>query len=277
MSLHFLRGLAVVVLLAVAAAAVAGQSITLGSGKAVAILSVAPMQSSDGRTKLAITYKSALPAGKEAALREEVDEIWQHFVRDANRGNYDTAVITTSHAPRGFVFARKDGAWRTYETKARQAAKLDRAFVAEFIERLDWLYEHHEVDALLLYLASDWTLTQSSSAEPHRDPQTVTLGQFKEQLEAMSSAITSHRHLREIDDIVIDRDGTSARVSSWEFQDIVDDEDRTITMSHSIDVVELTDDGIMLLKHSENVMDRGARGAAPPRRPAPPPPRRGAP
>lgn len=247
------------VLLATTCPAVAGEPFTLGSGKSVEILAVGPMASGQGRPVLALKYRSKIPGADAAALRKEVDEIWQQLVVDAERANYDAAVITASQ-PAGsshdFTFAKQDGIWRTYESKERLKAKLDRDFVAQFIDRLDWLFEHQETDALLLYLASDWTLTSTDAAEQLGGPKIVSVAEFMESLEALSATVKSYRHERKIVDIAIGRDGTTARITSRESEDIVDEANHLTTSSHSVDVVELTGDGFMLLTKSENVMDK---------------------
>ncbi len=259
MNTQSLWGLAVAILLAMASPAVAGQSLKLGSGKSVEILTVGPMPSSQGRPALALKYRSKIPGTDETAQRKEADEIWQRFVPEAERGKYETAVITASQ-PKGsshdFTFAKKDGVWRTYESKGRQKAKLDRDFVVQFVDRLDWLFEHQETDALRLYLASDWTLTSTNAAEGRLEPKTDTVAEFMQSLEALSAAVNSYRHKREIVGIVLDAGRTTARVTSREFEDIVDADNHVTTSSHSVDVVELTGDGFMLLKQSENAMDK---------------------
>jgi hypothetical protein len=256
MKLYYLKGLAIASMLAIAWPAVAGGRITLHSGKSIEILAVEPTPSGDGR-RLAIRYRSAIPATDVTALRQEVDEVWQHFASDVDHGGYDTATITANHPPRdssnNFVFAKKDSIWRTFETKN---GKLDRNFVAQFFRRIDWLFEHQDVNALRLYLAGNWTLTLANPVKSRSAPRTVSMEEFLQGLQAGSANLTSYRHKREIIDVTIARGGTTARITSREFEDMVVAGNHTRTSSHSVDDVELTRDGIMLLVRSENVMDK---------------------
>ncbi len=247
------------VLLATAGRAVAAETFTLDSGRSVEILTVGPMSSGRGSPVLALKYRSDIAATDAAALRKEVDEIWQHLVVDADGGDYQAAIVTptlATGASHDFAFARKHGTWRTYESKQRVKARLDRNFVAQFIDRLDWLFDRHETDALRLYLASDWTLTSTNAADPSVDPKVESAAPFLDALEEFSASVKSYHHERKIVDIAIDRGGMTARITSREFEDIVDEANHLVTSSHSVDFVELTGDGIMLLMKSENVMDK---------------------
>jgi hypothetical protein len=129
-------------------AAHAGQPLTLANGQSVDILAVGPLRSVDGSwSALRLQYQTLTPLADEAALRKEADDIWNRFVIDVERDGYQRGVVTANEPAKGFIFRtsnsfgflfeKKDGSWRTFESKERLRAKLDSAFVRQFVDRLD--------------------------------------------------------------------------------------------------------------------------------------------
>jgi len=255
---------AVALMLVVAQPASAGP-LTLGSGKTVEILAVGPMQSTHGWSCLMLKYQTQVPLADMAGLRKEVDEIWQRFVVDAERGKYECAIISANEPPTGgivthnqgdnFGFDKKDGSWRTHETKERAGAKLDPNFMREFMDRLDWAYEHHELNASLLYMADDWTVT-GDTAEPNGPgPQTMDRAQFMQVTNAMFTHMTAHQHHREITKITIADGGTAARVESRESETATVNGREISTSGPTVDTFELRGD-VMLWTKSTTLIEK---------------------
>jgi hypothetical protein len=238
--------------------AAADQPLTLGSGKSVDILAAGPLQSTHGWTTLILKYRTLIPLGEDAELRREVDEIWDRFVVDVERDGYQTAVITANEPTRGvvattnkfygFVFEKRGGSWRAPESAERVKAKLDPAFVTEFLGRLDWLIEHNEMNAAQLYMANGWTATiaQPGSAAP--PPQIIDRNRFVAVTHQTFAVAKNLYHHRDITDIAIGDNGTTARVESRETEEM-DLNDRHIAgIERSTDSFELQGDAMQWTK-----------------------------
>jgi hypothetical protein len=249
---------AVILLSASASVASADQTVTLGSGKSVDVLSVGPLQSTQGWSALMLKYKTLVPLSEMPALRKEADEIWDRLVVDAERNGFRSAVISANEPPHGvvaatyqsygFVFEKRDGAWRTIEGPDRVKAKLDRAFVTEFVDRVDWLIEHNEMNAALLYMANGWTATIAQPGPAAPPPQIIDRGKFVAVTHQTFAIAKNLRHHRDILDIAIDPNGTTARVESRETEEM-DLNDRHIAgIERSTDSFELQGDAMQWTK-----------------------------
>jgi hypothetical protein len=237
----------------------------LGSGKSVEILAASPLQSTAGWSALTLKYRTQIPLTDVPALRKEADEIWDRFVVDAERGGYENSVISANEPEIGsvittnkafnFVLQKKDRIWRTLESKDRANAKLDAAFVTEFIDRLDWLLTHNEINAALLYLASDWTATIIDPTKSPSSSQTIDRMTFATVAHANLAAASHHRHNRDIIGISISEAGNSARVESQETEEITINGKQVAGVEHSTDIVELRGD-TMLWTKTTNVIEK---------------------
>jgi hypothetical protein len=244
--------------------ALASQPLTLGSGRSVEVLAVGPLQSTHGWTGLMLKYRTEIPLNDVARLRQEVDEIWERLVVDAERANYTNAVISANDAETGFivtknnsynfVFKKSDGSWRTLESNERAQSKLDRDFIEEFVRRLDWALEHNNVNAALLYLANDWTITISNPRDAKSPPQTLDRMRFAAVTHATFAAASNHQHTREIIDVSIGADGTHAQVTSRETEEMTIKDRHVSGVERSVDSFELRGD-IMLWTKSISVIE----------------------
>jgi hypothetical protein len=157
------------ILLVLASAPLAAQPLKLNSGKTVEITTVGPMFFAKGASALGLRYETTLALDDVAAVRKEVDEIWQHFIVDVDRGKYEAAVITADGAKTGiivktnksygFVFKKVDGIWRTTESATTKDSKLTDAQLRAFFDRWDFLIENDNEKAIALYLDKDWHLS----------------------------------------------------------------------------------------------------------------------
>lgn len=246
--------------------AFAGQPLTLGSGKSVEILALGPLRSTAGWSALMLKYRTLVPLDDAPTLRKETDEIWDRFVVDAERGGYEKAVISangpdggsvvTTNKSFNFIFEKKDGTWRTLESKDRAKAKLDMPFVKEFVDRLDWLLIHNETNALLVYMAGDWAAT--SVDQTTTPPRELTIDRMKFAAvthAAFAAAASSHQHHREIINISIDDLGNSARMESRETEEMTINGMQIEGVEHTIDTFALHDD-VMLWTSSRSVIEK---------------------
>ena len=265
MRAHWLQTISLALVLLVGSSAMAGQSLTLGSGKRIEILEVARLQSTQGLSGLMLKYRTSVPLGELATLRKEADEIWQRFVVDVERGGYGLAIISanepetdavvTTNKSYGFVFEKRDGSWRTLESKGRAQARLDPEFMKEFMDRLDWTYEHHALNAALLYMANDWTVTVSTPNPDGPGPQVMDRAKFVAITNATFAATTAHQHHREITKVTISNGGAAARVESRETETATDNGRELTTSGLSIDTFELHGN-VMLWTKSTTLIEK---------------------
>jgi hypothetical protein len=248
------------------------QPLTLGSGKSVEILGVGPLLSAQGESALMLRYRTLLPLKDVSTLRKEVDEIWERFVVDAERGHYQMAFITANEPTKGFIitwgnsfgfaFEKKDGSWRTHESKERALAKLDPTFMREFVDRLDTAIEHNNMNALLLYMADDWTITSTNPGENAPAPQTMDRLKYAAITHATLAAATRHQHHREIISVSIAEGGTNGRVESREISEVTIKERHIAIVERQIAIVERSTDtfemrgNVMLWTKSISVVEK---------------------
>lgn len=248
----------------VAAKMPAGQPFTLGSGKSVEILAVGPIYG-QGWSGLMLKYRTSIPLNDLVTLRKEVDEIWERFMADAEHGGYKAAIISANGPEKGFIvtmndsynftFEKNDGSWRTRESGERARAKLDPDFIKEFIDRLDWAFEHNNMNALVLYMANDWSLTLINPNGSAPAQQTLDRMKFVTVTHATLAAATSLQHRREIVNISIAEGRTVARVESRETTDATINARHVVDIERSTDMFELRDD-VMLWTKSTSVIKK---------------------
>jgi hypothetical protein len=244
----------------------AGQPLTLATGQSVEILAVSPLRSIDRTwSALKLQYQTSTPLADEAALRNEVDEIWNRFVIDVEREGYQRGVITANEPARGlifrtnssfgFLFEKKNGSWRTFESKERLRAKLDSGFVRQFVDRLDRIVERRSMNALLLYMANDWTGTIIHPGESASGPQTLDRMKYAAASQAALTAASNRRYRRDITDISITDGRTVARVESRETEEMTLDGRQIAAVARSTDTFELRDN-VMLWTKSTSVIEK---------------------
>lgn len=255
----------------VAAKTPIGRQLTLEPGKSVPILEVGPIIGR-GWSGLMLTYRTAIPLNDLVALRKEVDEIWESFEAEVEHRGYSTAVISatgpeqakglfvTTHNSFNFVFAKKDGSWRTLESPHGARVKLDPDFIREFKGRLDSAYEHNNMNALLLYMAKDWTMTLINPGGAGSASQTLDRMKFVTVTHATLAAGTNFEQHTEIVNISIDEGRTVARVESRETDELTINGRRAGDVEHVMDVFELRGD-LMLWTKSTVVIEKLTTGA----------------
>ena len=211
-----------------------------------------------------LKYRTSLPLSDMPALRKEVDEIWDRFVMDVEHGGYKTAIISANEPPKGlivtennsynFVFEKKDESWRTLESNERAQAKLDPDFVKAFVDRVDTALEHNTMNALLLYMANDWTITIVNPGGGTSASQTIDRMNFVSVTYQTFAAASSRRHHREIVDISIAEGGAAAQVESRETEEITVKDQQVAGVERSTDTFELRDN-VMLWTKSTSVIE----------------------
>ncbi len=235
----------------------ASDPFTLNSGQSVEILSVTKGPAARGPA-LTLKYRTKVPPEDGPALRKEADEIWEHFIVNAERGGHQRAVIRTSAAksdqtsaaaePVSFIFEKRDGLWRSLESKARQENRLDKGFVRAFVERIDWAAKHANSHSLHLFMDDDWTMTV---ADPRwQAPTPVTFG--RELALEMGSRIlaagSDHTLDREILAIRISSNRRAARVDSRETDTVTMAGRSVTTVGRSSDYFQLRGDVMLWTK-----------------------------
>ena len=245
--------------------AIAGQPLILGSGSSVEILSVGPLQSTQGWSALVLKYQTGIPLIELKSLRDEVNEIWDRFVVDVEHGNFQSAIISANEPAKGpivttnnsynFIFQKTDGSWRTLESKERATAKLDPDFVREFVERVDRTLDNNEMRALLLYLANDWTITIIGPDGDTSGPRTMDRMRFVSETYAAFKAASHRQHHREITAISVGDGAVSAQVESRETEEITVNDRRISGVERSTDLFELRGN-VMLWTKSTSVVER---------------------
>jgi hypothetical protein len=245
--------------------AFADQSVVLGSGKSVEIVSVGPLISTHGWSSLMLKYRTAIALNDISALRAEADEIWDRFVVDADRGGYQSAIISAEGPEKGllvktfdsynFVFEKRDGFWRTLESKESDQAKLNPDLVRGFVGRLDAAYENKNMNTLQLYMASNWTITINRADEKLSNPQMIDRPSFIAASRDVFAAASNIKHHRDISKISISQDGATADVESREIEEMTMNGHQLADVERSTDSFELKS-GVLLWTQSTSVVEK---------------------
>jgi len=211
-----------------------------------------------------LKYRTTIPLDQMSALRQEVDEIWGRFVVDVDSGKYQTAVISANEPPTGtiviqsefynFAFEKIQNSWRTLESKDLQKTGLTQVFMKEFMDRLDWAYEHRNPSGLLLYLANDWKLSIKDMSKSKPSNLVADRATFAANENALMGTVTSYRHTREILSIAITQDRRTATVISRESTTMTVKGRSVSGVEQSIDTFELLDK-VVLWKKSESAIE----------------------
>jgi hypothetical protein len=233
----------------------AAQTVVLGSGKSVELISGGPIFFAQGKpSALMLKYRTTVPIDDLVALRKEVDEIWDRFVVDAERGGYQQAVISATGPEKGFiitssksynfVFLKQNGTWRTLEAVLKPQEKLNEKVVKDFVDRVDCLRKQKELNAFMLYIANDWIGTVASPSGPVTFNR-VQLAQVNHQ---NFSKVKDYQHQRKILKITISPDGTSAQIDSEETEQGIVDNKEIKTTSVGMDLIEVKDENMLFTK-----------------------------
>ena len=233
----------------------AAQMVSLGSGKSVEIISVGPISFAQGKSSgLMLKYRTAVPIGDVVALRKEVDELWDKFVVDTERLGYTEAIIAATGPEKGFiithsesfnfVFVKKNGSWRTLESNLKKQEKLDEKAIKDFVDRVDWLHAHKEINAFLTYFANEWTGTLAGPS----GPVTVNRMQLAQVTYQNLSQVKNYQHQRQILKIIVSSDGTSAQIDSEEIEQGIVDNKVIKLSSTGTDFIEAKDGNILFIR-----------------------------
>lgn len=235
-------------LLACAAPAGAGQIYRLQSGAQIEILKMGPIAFSDGQKAIALQYGTQTSLDALERLTKEVNEVWNSFVFDAERGKYKRAVIsarTKSGAERNFAFHKRDESWRMLEPD--NAKTLTRASIAAYYERTDWLTKQKASNALLLYLADDFAMTLSGKLVGPK-PVTLNREQYALAMHESFKVTEEYQVSRKITAVKIFDKGRKARVVSTVSENVLSNGQRLRTVSRTVDILELRDGSVVALK-----------------------------
>lgn len=246
--------------LAVASPSLNAQPLKLNSGKVVEILSVGPMLFAKGPSALGLQYQTKLSVDDVASLRKEVDEIWEHFVVDADRGKFEAAVIIANGPKTGFIiktgksrgfgFEKRQGLWRTHEDGVGPDGKITETQVRSFLDRYDWLLDHHNGRALGLYLDKAWHVKVTGDPAGAQD---FSRDQFMTMLTQAAGKTKLLKHRREIVNIKLKASANTAHVESFETT-VRRYGDRQITLKErTTEDIVLRDQALLILLSTSNV------------------------
>ncbi|MFI5303266.1 MAG: hypothetical protein ACHQYP_00600 [Nitrospiria bacterium] len=238
------------------ARAFSDHTMTLGSGKTVEIMGIGPTQSDHGESTLTLRYRTSIPLNNAVSLRKEADEIWDRFEVDVDNAGYQQAIVSANEPNIGggkdqyrtlnFVFVKKSGSWRTYEDQGLD--KLNETFVKHFLDRFDWVYDHNEINILLVYLGDEWTATFINSKEGTSSSQTLDRKAFAETVKQSISETKDYYHKREIVKVTVTNGGLSAEVESREIEEGITNGQNTRYLEHSFDIIELKNHIVTITK-----------------------------
>ena len=137
----------------------------LNSGKIVDILAVGKVKTAQGPA-LKMQFRSKTLHSDAFMLRREANELWEHFVVNVNRGGFRRAVISAMGPKKGaatkpvdFIFVKRTSGWRTLENGLGPKDKLTESFLRKGADRSRRLKFHRNYNAMLLYMAKDWSIT----------------------------------------------------------------------------------------------------------------------
>jgi hypothetical protein len=115
------------------------------------------------------------------------------------------------------------------------------------MNKMDSYYIHNEINAFLLYLGDNWTATETDTSGKNK-PQTANRNEFATTTHAALNATKNFHHEREILNIKISQDGTSAQVESKETEGGIIQRKSVTMQEHSIDQLELQNNNLIISK-----------------------------
>lgn len=183
----------------------AGVERTLPSGHAVRILAMGPIVFAKSPPALRLEFQTSTPLTDLEAVRRQSDELWHRLALDCEKGGYQAGGITASGPPQGlgfvsrkasynFVYQKEGGVWRTLEQPLHEGGRLDEALVRRVQARIDDYIVHDEPNAVLLYMAADWTVTIRRTAAPDAKPVVAARMPFVTETHASVSRASSVQH-----------------------------------------------------------------------------------
>lgn len=265
-----MRSLLLAILFALLPAVASASPLKLNSGKIVEIEAVGPMYFTKAKPALALRYRTQLSIDDLNAVRKEVDEIWQYFVIDADRGKFETALIMANGPQTGFIiktgksynfgFGKIGGVWRAIEPQTDANTKLTEERVRSFLERWDFLLLNYNTNAVALYLAPSWQLKVPNAPDGITE---IPRKQFIDELgkDRGKTELVSYR--RDILSVTIDAKTNTARVRSRETTARRSRTTAARLVELVVDDIVLKDQTIMIVSSSTTI--ENLSGAAPAR------------
>ena len=109
------------------------------------------------------------------------------------------------------AFERQDGAWRALEAQCGEPGRLSKRRAIEFLDRMHWLEEHNDIDAVMLYLSKSWT---ASVVENEGGVEQLTRQTYSDWHRRRSEAVTNYMRSIDVLGVSVSPDGQSAEVKS---------------------------------------------------------------
>lgn len=85
------------------------QTVTLPSGKKVAVLGIGKIAFSNDPPALMLKYQTNISLDDKASLENEVDEIWGSFRVDVEKAQLVNGIVSANERPKGFIVTTSRG------------------------------------------------------------------------------------------------------------------------------------------------------------------------
>ena len=90
----------------------------LPSGKEVKVIGVGQVAFAADAPALVLEYETDIPAGHDALLQDEVDEIWASFRPEVEQAGLSSAIVSANQKPTGLIVKRSRSTKFVYKRKA---------------------------------------------------------------------------------------------------------------------------------------------------------------
>lgn len=237
-----------------------GTDFPLPAGGSVKVLAAGQIQLKNGERGVALRYQTATPVDRYLPARMESDQIWERFFLEAEKLKVPVALLRAQNAPGGpdgkavkaynFVYQKSGGFWRTYEPRNQ---RLDRKFVADFMQRLTGLLRTRNIRSLSLYLAAGWQMKLTTGTGQNAPEKTVSRTEYLRKSVEMLAACATYRLTDAIREIRI-IDSVHAAVDHASSENVTCGRSAIAVTSHATDSFELKQ-GIMTWTNSDLVIE----------------------
>lgn len=189
----------------------------LNSGKIIDILAVNTVKTAQGSV-LKLQFRSKTPLSDIVTLRIEANGLWEHFLVNAERGGHKKAVISAmgprkagAGKPVDFIFVKRSGDWRTLAKGLGPEKKLTETYIRALTDSNKRTEDHGNYNAVLLYLAKDWTITYTYPRHFGIEPITLDRDTFFDLRERIKGTVTNKNMKIKFLSIHVAKNGMSAQ------------------------------------------------------------------
>ena len=189
----------------------------LNSGKIVDILAVNTVKTAQG-SALKLQFRSKTPLSNILMLRIEANGLWEHFLVNAERGGHKKAIISAmgpkkagAGKPVDFIFVKRTDGWRTLAKGLGPEKKLTEPYIRTLADSNKRIEDHGNYNAVLLYLAKDWTITYTYPGSFGIEPITLDRETFFDLRERLKGTVANKNMKIKFLNIHVSKNGMSAQ------------------------------------------------------------------